>query len=116
MIPGAHEQLVADADTFSGSSYPHCSSGTSPIRTPGGSPVFGVFGSGSAFIWHGWSEVREWMCGWLRQTELFELTGSNHALQDPRGVTEAMVPFMARHARPAPVRHRQLTDDGRNGA
>ncbi|MBV9173537.1 MAG: alpha/beta fold hydrolase [Chloroflexi bacterium] len=40
---------------------------------------------------------------WLPQTEVFVLAGANHALQDkdPRGVGDAMVPFLARQPMPA---------------
>jgi hypothetical protein len=36
---------------------------------------------------------------WLPQTEPFVLAGANHALEerDPRGVADAIAPFLARH-------------------
>ena len=39
---------------------------------------------------------------WLPQTESFVGAGANNALEekDPRGVAEAMVPFLARHPIP----------------
>jgi pimeloyl-ACP methyl ester carboxylesterase len=38
LIPGACQQLVADADTYFGVELPPCRSGSSRGRTPGGSP------------------------------------------------------------------------------
>ena len=68
-------------------------------------PVLGVFGSESISDWPGWPEVQARVQEWLPQTEPFVLAGSNHALQekDPRGVAEAMAPFLARHPIPTPV-------------
>jgi pimeloyl-ACP methyl ester carboxylesterase len=42
---------------------------------------------------------------WIPQTEAVVLPGANHALEemDPRGVAEAMAPFLARHPIPATV-------------
>ena len=91
----------------SASSFRPCRSGSSRGRTPGGSPtpVFGVLGAESASIWPGWNEVQERLREWLPQTEPFVLAGANHALQerDPRGIAEAIAPFLARHAMPVPA-------------
>jgi len=38
MIPGAYEQVLADVDTVFGVELRRCKSGSSPARTPGGSP------------------------------------------------------------------------------
>ena len=62
-----------------------------------------MLGAESASIGRGWNEVQERLREWLPQTEPFVLAGANHALQerDPRGVAEAMAPFLAHH--PLPV-------------
>ena len=121
MIPGAYEQLVADADTFFGVELPslqewHFTREDARRITQ---PVLGVLGSESASIWPGWNEVQERLREWLPQTEPFVLAGSNHALEekDPRGVAEAMVPFLARH-RNARARLSPSADTrrGRHGA
>ena len=67
-------------------------------------PVLGVLGAESAKIWPGWPEVQARVQEWLPQTEPFVLAGANHALEemDPRGVAEAMAPFLARHPMPVP--------------
>jgi pimeloyl-ACP methyl ester carboxylesterase len=106
LIPGAHQQLVADADTFFGVELPSVLEWrfTREDARRITSPVFGVLGAESASIWPGWNEVQERLCEWLPQTESFVLAGANHALQerDPRGIAGAMAPFLARH--PMPVR------------
>jgi len=106
LIPGGFQQAVANADTFFGVELPsmhewHLTRDDSRRITQ---PVLGVLGAGSASIWPGWNEVQERLREWLPQTEPFVLAGSNHALEerDPRGIAEAMAPFLARH--PMPVR------------
>jgi pimeloyl-ACP methyl ester carboxylesterase len=106
MIPGAYEQSVAAADTFFGVELPSLQEWyfTRQDARRITQPVLGVFGSESASIWPGWNEVHERLREWLPQAEPAVLAGSNHALEakDPRGVAEAMVPFLARH--PLPTR------------
>ena len=106
LIPGAFQQLVADADTFFGVELPSLEEWrfTRDDARAITQPVLGVFGAESASIWPGWNEVQERLREWLPQTEPFVLAGSNHALEerDPVGIAEAMVPFLARH--PMPVR------------
>jgi pimeloyl-ACP methyl ester carboxylesterase len=101
LIPGAFQQLVADADTYFGVELPSMQEwlfARDDARRiiP---PVLSVLGAESAMIWPGWNEVHERLREWLPQTEPFVLAGANHALQerDPRGVAGAMVPFLARH-------------------
>ena len=98
---------MADADTFFGVELPSLQEWrfTREDARRITQPVLGVFGSESASIWPGWAEVQERLREWLPQTEPFVLAGSNHALQekDPRGVAEAMAPFLARHPMPTPV-------------
>jgi pimeloyl-ACP methyl ester carboxylesterase len=107
MMPGAYDRMVADADSFFGVELPSLQEWylTREDARRITQPVLGVFGSESASIWSGWSEVQQRLREWVRQTELFVLAGANHALaeKDPRGVAEAMVPFLARHPMPAPV-------------
>jgi pimeloyl-ACP methyl ester carboxylesterase len=107
MIPGAYDQIVADADTFFGVELPSLQEWylTREDARRITQPVLGVFGSESASIWPGWDEVRERLREWLPQTDLFVLEGANHALEekDPRGVAQAMVPFLARHPVPTAV-------------
>jgi pimeloyl-ACP methyl ester carboxylesterase len=107
MNPGAVDQMVADADTFFEVELPSLQEWflTREDARRITQPVLGVFGSESASIWPGWREVQERLCEWVPQTDLFVLAGANHALEekDPRGVAEAMVPFLARHPVPTPV-------------
>jgi len=106
MIPGAYEQLVADAGSFFGVELPSLQEWqlTREDARRITQPVLGVFGSESASVWPGWDEVRDRLIDWLLQTELYLLAGANHALEekDPHGVAEAMIPFLARH--PIPTR------------
>jgi pimeloyl-ACP methyl ester carboxylesterase len=101
MIPGAYDQILADADTFFGVELPSLQEWFFTREDAGriSQPVLGVFGSDSGSIWPGWDEVHERLREWLPQTEPFVLAGANHALEekDPRGVAEAMLPFLARH-------------------
>ena len=103
-IPGAFQQLVADADTFFGVELPSMQEWlfTREDAQRITQPVLGLLGAESASFWPGWNEVRERLREWLPQTEPFVLAGANHALQerDPRGVADAMAPFLARHPMP----------------
>ena len=107
LIPGAYQQLVADADTFFGVELPSLQEWrfTREDARRITQPVFGVFGAESASIWPGWNEVQERLREWLPQTEPFVLAGANHALQerDPRGAAEAIAPFLARHPMRVPA-------------
>jgi pimeloyl-ACP methyl ester carboxylesterase len=107
MIPGAFDQMVADADTFFGVELPSLQEWffTREDARRITQPVLGIFGSESASIWPGWREVQERLCEWVPQTELFVLAGANHALEekDPRGVAGAMVPFLTRRPMPTPA-------------
>ena len=100
-IPGAFQQLVADADTFFSVELPSLQewffSRQDAQRIT--QPVLGVLGADSAKAWPGWSEVQARLREWLPQTEPYVLAGANHALEerDPRGVANAMAPFLARH-------------------
>ena len=104
LIPGAFQQAVADADSFFGVELPSMHewlfSQEDARRIT--QPVLGVLGAESASIWRGWNEIQERLREWLPQTEPFVLAGANHALQesDPRGVAEAIAPFLARHPMP----------------
>jgi pimeloyl-ACP methyl ester carboxylesterase len=102
LIPGGFQQVIADADTYFGVELPsmHEWLFTREDARRITQPVLGVLGAESASIWPGWNEVQERLRKWLPQTEPFVLAGANHALQerDPRGVAEAMVPFLARHS------------------
>jgi pimeloyl-ACP methyl ester carboxylesterase len=107
LIPGAFQQLVADADTYFGVELPSMQEWlfTREDARRITQPVFGVLGAESASIWPGWNEVQARLREWLPQTEPFVLAGANHALQerDPRGVAEAMAPFLARHPMRVPA-------------
>jgi pimeloyl-ACP methyl ester carboxylesterase len=107
MIPGGYDQMVADANTWFGVELPSLQEWflTREDARRITQPVLGIFGSESASIWPGWAEVRERLCEWVPQTEVFVLAGANHALQekDPHGVAEAMAPFLARHPMSTPV-------------
>jgi pimeloyl-ACP methyl ester carboxylesterase len=104
LIPGAFQQLVADADTYFGVELPSMQEWlfTREDARRITQPVFSVLGAESASIWPGWNEAQDRLREWLPQTEPFVLAGSNHALQerDPRGVADAMAPFLSRHAIP----------------
>jgi pimeloyl-ACP methyl ester carboxylesterase len=107
LIPGAFEQLVGDADTYFGVELPSMQEWlfTREDAQRITQPVLAVLGGESASIWPGWNEVQERLREWLPQTEPFLLAGANHALEerDPRGVANAMVPFLARHPMAVPV-------------
>ncbi|AMY09236.1 Haloacetate dehalogenase H-1 [Luteitalea pratensis] len=106
LIPGAFQQVVADADTFFRVELPSVQEWrfTREDAQRITQPVLGVLGAESASIWPGWNEVQERLREWLPQTEPVVLAGANHALEerDPRGVAGIMAPFLARH--PMPVR------------
>jgi pimeloyl-ACP methyl ester carboxylesterase len=107
LIPGAAQQVAGDADTFFGVELPSMQEWLF-TRTDAGrisQPVLVVVGAESSSTWPGWDEALERLREWLPQTEPFMLAGSNHALQekDPRGVAEAMAPFLARHPIPVPL-------------
>jgi pimeloyl-ACP methyl ester carboxylesterase len=107
LIPGAYAQLVADADAFFADELP----GIQAWRlTPEearriAQPVLAIHGAESAADWPGWREVLDRLRRWIPQTEAVVLPGANRALEemDPRGVAEAMAPFLARHPIPATV-------------
>jgi pimeloyl-ACP methyl ester carboxylesterase len=106
LIPGACQQLLHDAGTVFDVELPSLQDRfTREDARRITQPVLGVFGAESALIWPGWNEVQERLCEWLPQTEPFVLAGANHALQekDPRGVAEAMAPFLARHPMASPA-------------
>ena len=107
LIPGAFQHAVTDADTFFGVELPSMQEWlfTREDARRITTPVFGVLGAESASIWPGWNEVQERLREWLPQTESFVLAGANHALQerDPRGIAEAIAPFLARHVMPVPA-------------
>ncbi|HEX2339338.1 MAG TPA: hypothetical protein VHI98_02570 [Vicinamibacterales bacterium] len=100
--------MVADADTVLGVELPSLQEWrfTREDARRITQAVLGVLGSESASIWPGWNEVQKRLREWLPQTEPFVLADANHALEekDPRGVAEAMVPFLARHPMPVPAR------------
>jgi pimeloyl-ACP methyl ester carboxylesterase len=101
LIPGAYQQLVADADTVFGVELPSVQEWrfTREDARRITQPVLGVLGAESASIWPGWNEVQERLRDWLPQTEPFMLAGANHSLQekDPRGAAEAIAAFLSRH-------------------
>ena len=107
LIPGAFQQLVADADPFFGVELPSYKEWffTREDARRITQPVLGVLGAESASIWPGWNEVQERLREWLPQTEPFVLAGANHALQerDPRGAAEAIAPFLVRHPMRVPA-------------
>ena len=104
LIPGAFQQVVGDADTFFGVELPSMQEWlfTRQEARRITQPVLVVVGAESASTWPGWDEAQERLREWLPQTEPFVLAGANHALQEryPRGVAEAMAPFLARHPMP----------------
>jgi pimeloyl-ACP methyl ester carboxylesterase len=106
MIPGGFAQSVADADSYFGVELPSYGEwhmtreDAARIRQP----VLAVLGAESVKDWTGWPEVQARLQEWIPQSEPFVLQGANHALEemDPRGIADAMAPFLARH--PMPVR------------
>jgi pimeloyl-ACP methyl ester carboxylesterase len=100
-IPGAFQQLVADADTFFSVELPSLQEWflTRQDAQRITQPVLGVVGADSPSVWPGWREVQDRLREWLPQTEPYVLAGANHALEerDPRGVADAIAPFLARH-------------------
>jgi pimeloyl-ACP methyl ester carboxylesterase len=107
LIPGAFQQLVADADTFFGVELPSMQEWRFAREDARRitQPVLGVLGAESASIWPGWNEVQERLREWLPQTEPFVLAGANHALEErnPRGAAEPIAPFLARHPMAVPA-------------
>ena len=71
LIPGAFQQLVADADPFFGVELPSYKEWffTREDARRITQPVLGVLGAESASIWPGWNEVQERLREWLPQTE-----------------------------------------------
>lgn len=108
LIPGGFEQAVADADAFFGVEL--ASLGEWRLAQEDArritQPILAVFGADSVHDWVGWPEVQARVASWMPQAEVFVLTGANHMLQekDPRGVAEAMAPFLASHPMPMRVR------------
>ncbi len=96
--------MLADSDTFFAVELPSIGEWrfTQEDARRISQPILSVFGSESVRDWVGWPEVQARVHEWLPQAEPFTLAGSNHALEekDPRGVAEAMVPFLARHPMP----------------
>jgi pimeloyl-ACP methyl ester carboxylesterase len=101
LLPGAYTQAVTDADTFFSVELPALQTwrftraDAEYIRQP----VLSVLGEESFKDWPGWPEVHARVNEWLPQSEPFVLRGANHGLEemDPRGIAEAMAPFLARH-------------------
>jgi pimeloyl-ACP methyl ester carboxylesterase len=106
MIPGGFAQSVADADSFFGVELPSIGEWrmTREDAARISQPVLAVMGAESVKDWTGWPEVQARVQEWIPQSEPFVLEGANHALEemDPRGIADAMAPFLARH--PIPVR------------
>ena len=92
LIPGAFQQLAADADTYFGVELPSMQEWlfTREDARRITQPVLGVLGAESASIWPGWNEVQERLREWLPQTEPFVLAGC-----EPRATGEGP----ARHRR-----------------
>jgi pimeloyl-ACP methyl ester carboxylesterase len=105
LIPGGYAQMLADADTFFTVELPSIGEWrfTREDAQRISQPILSVFGSESVRDWIGWPEVQTRVQEWMPQAEPFMLEGSNHALEemDPRGVAEAMLPFLRRH--PIPI-------------
>jgi 3-oxoadipate enol-lactonase len=108
LIPGGFEQAVADADAFFAVEL--ASLGEWRLAEEDArritQPTLAVFGADSVHDWVGWAEVQARVKNWMPHAEVFVLAGANHMLQekDPRGVAEAMAPFLASHPMPTRVR------------
>jgi pimeloyl-ACP methyl ester carboxylesterase len=107
MIPGGFAQSVADADSFFGVELPSVAEWrmTREDAARISQPVLAVMGAESVKDWIGWPEVQARVQEWIPQSEPFVLQGANHALEemDPRGIAEAMAPFLVRHRMPVRV-------------
>lgn len=97
-VPGAFDQAVASADTFFGQELPalrQWSFGPEDARRIT-QPVLAVRGEKSDLVFHKRQEV---LLAWLPNVEPFVLPDATHLLhlQNPRGMTEALAVFFARH-------------------
>lgn len=100
--PGWFERSVADVDTFFEVEVPALVEWqiTGEVAARISQPVLAVVGSDSdQFFAEGYQLLQEW----LPQAEAFTLPGATHGLQmqNPRGMAEALVAFLARHPMPA---------------
>jgi 3-oxoadipate enol-lactonase len=107
LLPGGYAQSVADADTFFSVELPALQTWlfTQENAERISQPVLSVLGERSVIDWPGWPEVYARVQEWMPQAEPFVLRGANHALEemDPRGIAEAMHPFLVRHPIPSAV-------------
>jgi pimeloyl-ACP methyl ester carboxylesterase len=92
------QQLVADADTFFGHELPALRQWTfGPDEARGISqPVLAVLGENSDVRFH---QRKELLLKWLPNVEPFLLSDAGHLLhlENPQGLAQGMVAFLARH-------------------
>ena len=100
-IPGAFEQMVADADTVFMQElallqqWQFTREDAARITVP----TLVVLGGDSAGVWQGFKEGYDLLLDWLPQAEGFVLPGATHGvqMQEPHAMAEALVAFLARH-------------------
>lgn len=103
-IPGAFAQAVVDVDTVFAQELPMLQqwhfSPEDAARI--GAPALVVMGAESPGIWPGFKEGYERLRAWLPRSDEFILPAATLGLQlqNPRGLAEAMVAFLARHPLP----------------
>lgn len=98
VLPGAVQQLVEDADTFFGHELPalrQWTFGPDEARRIT-QPVLAVLGENSDFRFQ---ERQQLLLEWLPNVEPFLLVNAGHLLhlENPRGLAQGMVAFLARH-------------------
>jgi pimeloyl-ACP methyl ester carboxylesterase len=100
-LPGAFAQAIADADTFFGQELPALRvwSFTPELARGITQPVLAVMGEKSPEVSPIWPERQRLLLTWLPNARAFVLPGTTHLLhlQDPRGMTEALVAFFGRY-------------------
>jgi pimeloyl-ACP methyl ester carboxylesterase len=101
VLPGAFAQAVADAETWfereaSGQLGWHF--GEAEVRRIS-QPTLSVLGGESDALWSRFGETHRLLLAWLPHAEGYVLPGTTHfmQIQDPRGVSEALAAFWARH-------------------
>jgi pimeloyl-ACP methyl ester carboxylesterase len=98
-LPGALDQAVAAADAFFAQELPAVQrwSFTQEDASRVTHPVLAALGEHTAPTF---PERRDLLLAWLPNVEAFDLPGATHLLhaQNPRGMTEGLADFFARHA------------------
>lgn len=100
-LPGAFEQIVADAPTFFEQELPavqHWAFAEQDAQRIT-QPALAVLGGRSHEVSPVWEERQALLLAWLPNVEPLVLAGATHLLhlQNPRGMAEALADFVSRH-------------------